>query len=122
MCTSRLTLRKKERFSPLKKCSTEGMCCHIKGHMLITWITQLESIKLQMEPFHANALSYYIYQETLRQPSFNDFSHFHLKVSTIDASQYWPFPQEYSIWNAAVTALVFWTADLKPHILSNAID
>ena len=35
---------------------------------------------------------------------------------------YWPFAWEYSIWNAAVTALHFWTADLKPHILSNAIE
>ena len=38
------------------------------------------------------------------------------------ASQYWPFPSEYSIWNAAVAALQFWTADLEPHVLSNAID
>ena len=35
--------------------------------------------------------------------------------------QYWPFAQEYSIWNAAVAALQFWTEDLKPHVLSHAI-
>ena len=35
---------------------------------------------------------------------------------------FWPFAQEYSIWNAAVAALQFWTVDLKPHILSNAIE
>ena len=29
---------------------------------------------------------------------------------------------EYSIWNSAVTALQFWTADIKPHILSDAIE
>ena len=40
----------------------------------------------------------------------------------LDTSQYWPFACEYSIWNAAVTALQFWMADLKPHILSNTTD
>ena len=40
----------------------------------------------------------------------------------MDASQYWLFACDYSIWNAAVTALQFWTADFEPHILSNAID
>ena len=28
--------------------------------------------------------------------------------------------KKYSIWNAAVAALQFWTANLKPHILSDA--
>ena len=40
----------------------------------------------------------------------------------MDATHYCPFAQEYSIWNATVTALQFWTVDLKPHILSNAIE
>ena len=35
---------------------------------------------------------------------------------------YWPFAQEYSIWNAAVAALQFWTADLEPHVLRDAIE
>ena len=26
----------------------------------------------------------------------------------MDAPQYWPFAQEYSIWNATVAALQFW--------------
>ena len=30
--------------------------------------------------------------------------------------------REYSIWNAAVAALQFWTADLKAHILSSATE
>ena len=56
--------------------------------------------------------------------SFSDSTHLtHItKVYTMDATHYWPFPREYSIWNAAVTALQFWTADLKCHILSNAIE
>ena len=40
----------------------------------------------------------------------------------MDTTHYWPFAREYSVWNAAVTALQFWMADLKPHILSNAIE
>ena len=30
--------------------------------------------------------------------------------------------REYSVWNAAVTALQFWTVDLEAHILSSAIN
>ena len=40
----------------------------------------------------------------------------------MDATHYWPFAREYSIWNTTVTALQFWMADLEPHILSNAIE
>ena len=40
----------------------------------------------------------------------------------MDATDYWPFAWEYSIWNAAITALQFWTADLDPLTLSNAIE
>ena len=40
----------------------------------------------------------------------------------MDATHYWPFAREYSIWNATVTAVQFWMADLKPHILSNVIE
>ena len=34
----------------------------------------------------------------------------------------WPMPREYSVWNAAVAAIQFWTADLEAHILSSAIE
>ena len=40
----------------------------------------------------------------------------------MEATHYWPFAREYLIWNAAVAALQIWTADLKLHILSNAIE
>ena len=39
----------------------------------------------------------------------------------MDATHYWPFAREYSIWNATVTTLKFWVADLTSHIFSNAI-
>ena len=35
---------------------------------------------------------------------------------------YWPMAREYSVWNAAVAALQFWTVDLEAHMLSSAID
>ena len=40
----------------------------------------------------------------------------------MDPVNYWPMARKYSIWNAAVAALQFWTADLKAHILSSAIE
>ena len=40
----------------------------------------------------------------------------------MNTTDYWPFTREYSIWNAAVAVLKFSTADLEPHILSNAIE
>ena len=40
----------------------------------------------------------------------------------MDATHYWPFAREYSIWNAAVAALPFWAADLNPQTLSNAVE
>ena len=40
----------------------------------------------------------------------------------MDVTHYLPFAWEYSIWNATVTALQFWTTDLKPHILCSAIE
>ena len=32
----------------------------------------------------------------------------------MDATDYWPMVREYSIWNAAIASLQFWTADLDP--------
>ena len=40
----------------------------------------------------------------------------------MDATDYWPFAREYPIWNTAVTALHFWTADLDPPMLSKSIE
>ena len=40
----------------------------------------------------------------------------------MDAIHHWPFAREYSIWNAIVTALQLWMADLEPQMLSNAIE
>ena len=32
----------------------------------------------------------------------------------MDTTDYWPMAQEYSIWNAAIASLQFWTEDLDP--------
>ena len=40
----------------------------------------------------------------------------------MDPIDYWLMAREYSIWNAMVAALQFWTADLKAHILSSTIE
>ena len=40
----------------------------------------------------------------------------------MNAADYWPMAREYSIWNATVAALQFWTTDLKVHVLSSAIE
>ena len=40
---------------------------------------------------------------------------------TMDTTDYWPFAHEYSIWDATVATLQFWTADLDLHTLSSAI-
>ena len=36
--------------------------------------------------------------------------------------RYWPMAREYSIWNASVAALQFWTANLEAHVLSSTIE
>ena len=40
----------------------------------------------------------------------------------MNATDYWPLAREYSVWNAAVAALQFWTADLEVHTLASTIE
>ena len=40
----------------------------------------------------------------------------------MNTTDYWPMAREYSVWNATVAALQFWTADLKAHAFSSAIE
>ena len=40
----------------------------------------------------------------------------------MDATHYWPFAREYSVWNDTVITLQFWMEDLEPSILSDAIE
>ena len=36
----------------------------------------------------------------------------------MNIADYWPMAREYSIWNATIVSLQFWTADLNPVTLS----
>ena len=47
---------------------------------------------------------------------------FSRRIFIMDTTDYWPFAQEYSIWNAAVTALQFWMDNLDSQMLSNATE
>ena len=40
----------------------------------------------------------------------------------MNTTDYWPMASEYSVWNAAVAALQFWTADLEVYVLSSTIE
>ena len=40
----------------------------------------------------------------------------------MDATDYWPFACGFSIWNASVAALQFWTEDLDPQTLSSTVE
>ena len=40
----------------------------------------------------------------------------------MDATDYCPMAREYLVWNAAITVLQFWQADLKAHALSSATE
>ena len=40
----------------------------------------------------------------------------------MDPVNYWLMAREYSVWNATIAVLQFWTADLKAHILNSAIE
>ena len=40
----------------------------------------------------------------------------------MNVTDYWPMAREYSVWNATVAALQFWTADHKVHVLSSTTE
>ena len=43
-------------------------------------------------------------------------------MSSMDTADYWPMAREYSIWNAAIASLQFWTEDLNPVTLGRATE
>ena len=40
----------------------------------------------------------------------------------MNVAVYWPMAREYSVWNAAVAALQFWTGDLEAHVLRSTTE
>ena len=43
-------------------------------------------------------------------------------ISNMDTADYWPMAREYSIWNATIASLQFWTEDLDPVTLGRATE
>ena len=43
-------------------------------------------------------------------------------ISSMDTADYWLMAREYSIWNAAIASLQFWTEDLDPITLGRATE
>ena len=43
-------------------------------------------------------------------------------ATTMDTADYWPMAWEYSIWNATIASLQFWTEDLSPVTLGIATE
>ena len=43
-------------------------------------------------------------------------------ISSVDTADYWLMAREYSIWNAAIASLQFWTEDLNPVTLGRATE
>ena len=118
MCTPRGTLKEQKIFTfeemhaQKAHASTSNDTCQLHGP------TSSSPSSVNWNSFMPMLYIPLIYQESMNLQSFN----LHLQDSTMDISQYWPFAWEYSVWNAAFAALQFWMADLKLHILSNAID
>ena len=40
----------------------------------------------------------------------------------MNVTDYWPMAREYSIWNATIASLQFWTTDLDPVTLGRATE
>ena len=43
-------------------------------------------------------------------------------ISSMDTADYWLMAREYSIWNATIASLQFWTEDLNPVIIGRATE
>ena len=51
-----------------------------------------------------------------------DFYRIFTTTTTMDAADYWLMACEYSIWNATIVSLQFWTEDLDPITLGTATE
>ena len=78
----------------------------IKNHLKY-FTMMLSEINIDIENFSAQ---HHI------EPAFNNI---HINMDPVN---YWPMARKYSIWNATVAALQFWTADLEVNILSSTIE
>ena len=91
------------------------MPVHQRTHVLIA----VEIIKTHLSSFTIMPSKFAVYAW-----SFSSTTPFQLYIYHIimNVNDYWPMAREYSVWNATVAALQFWTADLKAHVLSSVIE
>ena len=88
---------------------------HQRTHALINVLDYQDPF----QPFHNDTFGYYY----ILQHKLSIQHHLILLLHIImNVTDYWPMARKYLIWNAVVAALQFWTADLKAHVLSNAIE
>ena len=75
-------------------------------HMPFTWMTSNQ----------------YILYTNLKTPLILQSLDFYRTFTTanMDTAHYWPMAYKYSIWNAAIASLQFWTEDLDPVTLVRA--
>ena len=71
------------------------------------------------QPFHNDTFRYYYTWLCKLSVQHHLILHLHF---IMNATNYWPLAREYLIWNATVSALQFWTADLEAHVLSSTIE
>ena len=123
MCTLIVNCRTIVPFAFEEACPG-GTCPQIKGHASLPSVQQFGSIKHHLDLFILILLDTNINQEKYENSIIWGFNlpYIHQKNYIMDAAHYWLFARDYSIWNAAVTTLQFWTADLELHILSDAIE
>ena len=91
------------------------MPTHQRIHALITVLDHQDPF----QPFHNDTFRYcYIWlYKHLIQHHLIQYLHY-----IMNATDYWLLAREYSIWNATVAALQFWTADPEAHILSSTMN
>ena len=71
------------------------------------------------QPFHNDTVGYHYIWLYKLLPLHQLIQHLDY---IMNATHYWPFMGEYSIWNATLATLQLWTADPEPNILSSAIE
>ena len=104
--------------------SIDGMYPQIKEHVPLSSVHWYRYIKYHFNLFMPILSDTNIKPENMNSASVSDNIYLMciIKFYTMETMQYWPFARKYSIWNAAVSILQFWTADLKTYILSKAIE
>ena len=88
---------------------------HQRTHALIAVLDHQDSF----QPFHNDTFGYYYIWQYNLSIQHHLILHLHYIMNVID---YWLLAREYPIWNAAVAAMQFWTADLEAHVLSSATE